>query len=118
MRVLHLSPERKSSMIEQNPMQTDDHVQNSALGSHNPVAYHPSGKRLVPVSAATPDDEPKAERKKPPQVTGHDIGPHIAKSSTTGVTAHDKESIVVPTKEQVFPRVTTDKVDDTSPKKV
>lgn len=56
--------------------QVDDRVQNSALGAVKPMFEHPGSGRLVPVSAATPDAEPKAERIQPPQKTGHDIGPY------------------------------------------
>lgn len=63
--------------------QVDDHVQNSMMGAVKPLAEHPGSGRLVPVSAATPDAEPKAERVQPPQKTGHDIGHQVENSSTT-----------------------------------
>lgn len=53
--------------------QTDDHVQNSAMGSVKPEPLHPGTGIPMPVSVATPDAEPKAERIAPPLNTGHGI---------------------------------------------
>lgn len=64
-------------------IQTSDTVQNSALGAHRPLAEHVASGRKVPVSAATPDDQPQATREAPPVATGHDIGRQIENSSTT-----------------------------------
>lgn len=67
--------------------QIDDHVQSSTMGAVKPLVEHPGSGRLVPVSAATPDAEPKAERIQPPQKTGHDIGKQVENSSTTPAVA-------------------------------
>jgi hypothetical protein len=60
--------------------QVDDHVQSSTMGAVKPMPEHPHGDRLVPVSAAIPDAEPKAERKLPPYNTGHDIASNTPES--------------------------------------
>lgn len=70
---------------DQQKPQVDDHVQSSAMGAVKPMPLHPMGGNIrMPVSAATPDAEPKAERIRPPQHTGHDIGPVAAEDVPNG----------------------------------